>query len=267
MSTPPQAGRVEVDRDGHVAIVTIGRPEKHNALGVEMWGRLRDAARELAADDAVRVIVVRGAGTAAFSAGADISEFAQERGSIVDAERYGELVEQAESALADAGKPTIAMIHGICVGGGAGVALACAIRFADDAFSFAIPSARLGIVYHQDAVERLVAAVGPAVALDLLVSARTMGAGEAQSCGLITGPPLPAHELEAATLAHARRIASRAPLSVAGAVAGVRLALRPGDARLQRELERLRRAAVESEDYREGVRAWGERRSPRFGGR
>jgi enoyl-CoA hydratase/carnithine racemase len=270
MSSAPHAdpaGRVRVDHDGDIAVITISRADKHNAISVEMWTQLRDAGREVASEDAVRVVIVRGEGRSAFSAGADISEFAGARGSVIDAERYADLVGEAESALIDAGKPTIAMIHGICVGGGAGIALACAIRFADEELGFAIPASKLGIVYHQTAVERLVQAVGPGLALDLLVSARSMDAVEAHACGLIARVPFQADELEEATLAYAHGIATRAPISVAGAVAGVRLALRPGDEALRRELARLRRAAIESEDYREGVRAFAEKRRPRFTGR
>jgi len=260
------AGRIRLDRDDHVAIITISRPEKHNALSIEMWKALRDAARDVAADSSVRAVVVRGEGRLAFSAGADIAEFNAARSSAGDAQRYAELLEETELALMGTRKPTIAMIHGLCVGGGAGIALACAVRFADEAFRFSIPASKLGVVYHQTAVDRLVHTVGPTLALDVLMSGRELDAAEARSHGLIRGP-FPADELEDAAFGYARLVGSRAPIAVEGAWVGVQLALNPGSGDLHREIARLQREAIESQDYREGVRAFVDKRRPRFTGR
>jgi enoyl-CoA hydratase/carnithine racemase len=259
-------GRIRVDQDGPIATITISRPEKHNALSLGMWRELHDAAVAVSTDDSVRVVVMRGEGTEAFSAGADISEFAEVRQDAEKANSYSQTIESTELTLVSSRKPTIAMLHGICAGGGCGIALACTLRFADHGFRFAIPAARLGVVYHQTAVDRLVQHVGPSVAMDILMSGRFIGVEEARSRGLVDAVH-PAGELEEQVYRYARQVARRARVSVEGAWAGVQAALNPHDTGLRDEVVRLQVAAHDSEDYREGVRAFLEKRQPVFGPR
>src|SRR5215469_16505364 len=134
-------------RDGAVATITLNRPEKHNAITVAMWDALPGVLAPLAADTAVRCVVVRGAGEQAFASGADISEFERVRNGAASARAYSARVAVAELALADFPKPTIAMIHGFCVGGGLELALACDLRWASPSGRFGITAVRLGIVY------------------------------------------------------------------------------------------------------------------------
>src|SRR4051812_30660111 len=148
-------------------------------MRLEMWEALPAAVERLVAADEVRVLVVRGEGAGAFSAGADIAEFPGRRTRPEDAARYGEAVVGAVDALAGCRKPTIALLHGAAAGGGAGIALACALRFADDRLRFSIPAAQLGVVYEGAIVSRLVETVGASYAFDLLASARTVGPEEA----------------------------------------------------------------------------------------
>jgi enoyl-CoA hydratase/carnithine racemase len=261
---PARDGRVSLTRDGMIATITISRPDKHNALNVEMWRQLREVASEASRDDAVRAVVVRGEGTEAFSAGADISEFAEVRQDAATAERYSETIEAAELALIAARKPVLAMLHGICAGGGCGIALACTLRFADDAFRFAIPAARLGVVYHQTAVDRLVQHVGPSTAMDILMSGRFINGEQGLARGLVDAI-YPSTELEQRVYGYAELIAKRAPTSVEGAWVGVQAALNPHDSDLRQEVARLQAAAHESADYKEGVKAFLEKRDPVFG--
>lgn len=261
---PESSGRIRLVRDGLVATIVISRPGKHNALSLDMWGQLHEAADEVANDDRARVVVVRGEGTEAFSAGADISEFGEVRQDAETAERYSDTIERAEVTLIRSRKPVLAMLHGICAGGGCGIALACTLRFADEAFRFSIPAARLGVVYHQTAVDRLVQHVGPSVAMDILISGRFVGVEEAQQRGLVD-VVYPTADLEQQVYDYAQMVAKRAPTSVEGAWVGVQSALQPHDGALRDEVLRLQAAAHESADYREGVQAFLEKRSPVFG--
>src|SRR5438552_10409810 len=138
---------VLVERNGPVGIVTLNQPAKHNAMTLAMWEELRRAAEELDGDATVRVVLVRGMGDRAFSAGADISEFLEKRGNAKQNERYTEAYVAAQDRLAAVRKTTISLMHGVCAGGGTGIALACRLRYCDDRLRFSIPAARLGVVY------------------------------------------------------------------------------------------------------------------------
>jgi enoyl-CoA hydratase/carnithine racemase len=257
---------VLVRRDGAVATVVFNRPHVRNALTLAMWTELARVTGELGRDPTIRAIVYRGAGTRAFASGADISEFAENRKDTATALRYNAETDAAWTAIHDCPKPTVAMIHGFCMGGAMAVAMACDLRFAAEGAVFGIPAGRLGIVYGGAAVGQLVALVGPAYAKDILFSARTVSDREALAIGFVQRL-LPEGELEASTYAYLRQVAENAPLSVRGAKVAVDDYLAGVTEERAGRLRALTLEAYESEDYREGTRAFLEKRLPRFSGR
>jgi enoyl-CoA hydratase/carnithine racemase len=255
-----------VEHQGPIATVIFNRPRVRNAITLRMWGELARIADGLGKDDTVRALVFRGAGTEAFASGADISEFQEQRKDTASALRYQAATQAAYRAIRECPKPTVAMIYGYCMGGAVALAMACDLRFAAEGASFGIPAARLSIIYGAEAVAQLVDLVGPAYAKDILYSARTVSAREALAMGLIQRL-LPPEELEPYTYEYLRQVADNAPLSVRGAKLTVEACL-AGLTEADRErLQRLQLEAFESEDYREGTRAFLEKRRPRFQGR
>ncbi len=256
--------RMTVDASG-VATITIDNMARMNALTAAMWGALPDLMAQAQADASVRLIVLRGAGTRAFSAGADISEFETQRaGNAVHT--YDKLNHAAFDALTGCVKPTIAMIHGFCLGGGLGLALACDLRIADDTAQFAIPAAKLGICYNPRWIGPILRAVTPTTAKLILFTGRRFTATEALSMGLATQITT-SEALAATTYALAAEIAANAPLSVAAAKAMVdELAQVSATADLVK-LDRHVSACFESVDYAEGRRAFLDKRKPQFVGR
>ncbi len=255
-----------VERRDHIATVVFNRPQVRNAFNLAMWTALPEIIEGLVRDPAVRGIVFRGAGEEAFASGADISEFKEQRKDRATAEAYNKRTEAAYHAVEACPKPTVAMIYGFCMGGAVAIALACDLRVAADTGKFAIPAARLGIVYGLHSVKRLVSLVGPAAAKDILFSARTLDAAEALRIGFVNRV-LPAGELAAHTYEYLAKVADNAPLSVQGAKLIVEAIVEDGGVARQADIARLQIGAFESEDYREGTAAFMEKRRPKFQGR
>jgi enoyl-CoA hydratase len=202
---------VLLSREGAIATITFNKPERMNALDRGMWERLGVLMRELSADDALRCVVLRGAGTRAFAAGADIAEFATERADSKQAAAYGEAIHHTMQAVRECPHPTLAMIHGACVGGGLEVAAMCDMRICGESSRFGIPIKKLGLTMAYGELMGLLSVVGPATALEILLEGRVFKADEALAKGLVTRV-VPDELVETEAIAAAERIASGAPL-------------------------------------------------------
>ena len=255
-----------VETRGPVATVVVNRPRVRNAITLAMWSEIARVTQGLAKDDSIRAVVYRGAGTDAFASGADISEFADQRRDTATAVHYNVQWEAAYTAIRECPKATVAMIYGYCMGGAMALAMACDLRFSAEGAKFGIPAARLSIVYGADPVGQLVDLVGPAYAKDILFSARTIGDREALAIGFVQRL-LPPAELETFTYEYLAQVADNAPLSVRGAKETVESYLAGLTPERRERLRALARETYESEDYREGTRAFLDKRPPRFQGR
>jgi enoyl-CoA hydratase/carnithine racemase len=252
--------------DGPIGWIVFNNPSRRNAVSMDMWQAIPEILDAYERDAAIRVVVLTGAGDAAFVSGADISEFEKNRSSPEAVARYDEIGNRAQGRILNATKPTIAMIHGFCMGGGVGVALACDLRIAADTAQFGIPAAKLGIGYRLNGLMRLMELVGPAFAKEIFYTARRFTAAEAHGMGLVNRA-LPAAELEGFVRSYCGMIAENAPLSLA-ATKGIVAEVSKASAALDRaRCEELVRACFESEDYIEGRRAFMEKRKPQFKGR
>jgi enoyl-CoA hydratase len=256
-----------LQKDGGIGWIIFNQPEKRNAVSQEMWQQMPEYVRDLATDDAIRVVVLRGAGDQAFVAGADISQFKDRRRNMADEEEYRRISGRGQEALATLAKPLLAMIHGYCVGGGVSIAVACDIRIAADDASFGIPAARLGLGYHYHGMEKLMRLIGPAYTKEIFFTARTdFSAADALRMGLVN-QVVPKAELEAFTRSYAERMARNAPLTLRSAKATVEQLLRPPGDRDLAMLDKLMADCFNSQDYQEGVKAFSEKRRPQFQGR
>jgi len=246
-----------------LATVTLNRPERRNAVTLAMWRRLREIFADFAQDRAVRGVLVTGAG-GHFCAGADIGEFAGQRHDADSGLAYGAAVEACQAALASIPKPTVAAISGACIGGGCALALCSDFRIGDRTARLGIPAARLGIVYGAGDCRRLLACVGLPAAKRILFGAEVMDGAAAAEVGLLDqlcdGDPL------AAAGGYIAPMLENAPLSIAGAKRALQAAVAGGFERDAAALAELSRRSLESRDYQEGLRAFAEKRAPRFTG-
>ncbi|OGA36954.1 MAG: enoyl-CoA hydratase [Betaproteobacteria bacterium RIFCSPLOWO2_12_FULL_64_23] len=253
-----------LQRDAAIATVALNNPEKLNALSFTMWMRLGEVMRELEADESLRCIVLRGAGDKAFAAGADIAEFEQRRANARVAKDYGDKIEGTMRAVAECRHPTVAMIHGVCVGGGLEIASQCDLRICGASSRFGIPINKLGLVVGYGEMAALIDLVGRATALEILLEGRVFGAAEAKEKGLVNRVVADG-EVEAEALAAAARIAAGAPLVARW---HKKFARRLADPRpLTTEERDEGYACFDSEDYRIGFKAFLAKQKPQFKGR
>ncbi len=254
-----------VEKKDGVGRITFDNQAKRNALTYEMWQGLPVVLDDFASDDGVRVIVLAGAGGKAFSAGADISQFEKQRSSEDTIAVYDQAVAEATNALVGARKPLIARIDGFCIGGGLGVAMCCDLRIAAADSRFAIPAAKLGLGYKLNGLKYLIDVVGPSAAMEILFTARQFDAEEALAMGLVNRVVAPG-EVEAFVDDYVRTIADNAPLTVLAAKTVVREAVKDPDKRDLELCQKVVDDCFSSEDYKEGRKAFMEKRKPDFKG-
>jgi enoyl-CoA hydratase/carnithine racemase len=259
-------GRILVRKQDGIGWITINQPEKRNAIALAMWDAIAAAATDFAADDAVRVVVMHGAGGKAFASGADISEFDRVRSDAAAQDAYGRRSAAARLALEGMRKPLIAMIQGFCIGGGYATALMADMRIASNDSRFGIPAAKLGIAYGYESLEKLTALVGPAIAKEILFTGRQLDAAEALAFGLVNRVVAP-EALESVVIALAQQIAANAPLSIKASKLAIDQIAGDPSRRDRQVVELANRACFDSQDYAEGRRAFKEKRAPEFMGR
>lgn len=253
-------------KEGGIGTMTFNNPERRNAVSMEMWEAAEAILTDFRDDPAVRVIVVTGAGDKAFVSGADISKFESERNSMEDVERYNAQTARVYDLLYTLPKPTIAQIKGYCVGGGTALAVCCDLRICGDDSRFAIPAAKLGLGYGFTGMKRLADVVGPSFAKEILFTARLFDAEEARAMGLVNRV-VPKGEIETYVANYATTICENAPLTVSAAKQILNETQKDAGARDMAKVDALVAACFGSEDYKEGRRAFMEKRKPNFQGR
>lgn len=253
---------IYLSKNDEIATIYINRPLKRNALKLEMWEMIPELIEDCEQDSHIKVIIFSGVNESAFSAGADISEFKTLRYTAEGAKKYNDATMVAEKAIAEVSKPTIAMIQGYCVGGGCEIAVACDFRFSDENGKFGITPAKLGLVYNTPGTKNIVDLVGPAKTKDILYTGRLIEAEEALRIGLIDRI-FPSEKIHQETLEYSKLICNNAQFAVRGSKKVVNEVLH-GAAEDSPEMAQLVIDSFVSDDYKEGVTAFLEKRKADF---
>jgi enoyl-CoA hydratase/carnithine racemase len=260
------SGLVGAEARGAIGWLIWDNPSKLNALSPGMYEDALSVVETYAADPAIKVVVMRGAGRKAFISGADIKSFDKTRANAESTRLARGASEQLRLQLLNLEKPLIAMIYGYCLGGGLGMALNADLRFASSDAQFSVPAAVRGVAYAPEGLKSLVDLVGPSVAKDIMFSARRLKSDEALRVGLINRV-VDAEELEAETIAYAETLAANAPLSIRASKFFIN---QLGLERAQRDeahMNAMQREAENSDDFKEATRSFIEKRKPVFHGR
>lgn len=261
MTTEKMLSRV---KDG-VGYITFNNPDKHNAVSIEMWDALEQILDGFRSSKDIRVIVLNGAGGKAFVSGADISKFDKERSSKEAVLSYNKRTQKVYENLETFPKPTIAMIDGYCIGGGLNLAVCCDIRICSEKSKFAMPAAKLSLGYPFSSIKRLFDVMGPGMAKHFMFTAEKISASEALACGLVQ-KLVSEDNIDSYVKDYALNIANNAPLTIkAMKQIGVEIS-KNSDERDLLLCEKLASACFDSEDYKEGRKAFMEKRKPNFQG-
>jgi enoyl-CoA hydratase/carnithine racemase len=266
IAIPLATDRMIAEIDGPIGWLTFNNQARRNAVSLDMWEALGVAIDRFEQDPAVRVIVLRGAGEAAFVSGADISQFEKLRNSAENVAHYDATSDRSSRALSECSKPTIAMIQGWCIGGGVGIAVSCDLRLAADDAKFGVPAARLGLGYGATGVKKLLDLVGIAFAKEIFFTARHFTADEAKAMGLVNRV-VPKAELEALVRDTCATIARNAPMTIHALKRTVTELARTSPEADLALCDMLVKECFASADYVEGRTAFMEKRQPVFTGR
>lgn len=257
--------KIITEQSGDIARIIFNQPEKRNAVSLEMWEAVEAAAKRFAEDDSVRILILSGAGGKAFVSGADISKFESERASAEGVAHYNAATKRVYDIIEEFPKPTIAQIDGYCIGGGVALSLSCDLRICGEKSQFAVPAAKLGLGYGYEGINRLVNVVGPAFAKEIFFTARRFTSTEAREMGLVNRV-VPDDQVAKVAEETAQMIAANAPMTVNSVKYIVGQIVAPESETDRTECARRVQACFESEDYKEGRKAFMEKRKPNFVG-